>query len=148
MSKNLILAMAPGLLLLSWAAHPANWIPLGEDARGNAWHLDMGSVVREKDTVTVWKRIDFRQEHPHYQNGGPVKRVFLQGATDCVRQRSTVRAMGLLDAGGSVVAVHEHGGNAIPWPPGTYNTLLQAAMARVCGIAADSGEGPDLNPTP
>lgn len=129
--------MSAAALLSASAAYAADWVPLGEDARGNAWHLDMASIVREDNMVTAWKRIDFRREYPHFLNGGPVKRVFLQAATDCGQRRSSVRAMGLLDGEGSVVAVHEQGGAPIQWPPGTYTALLAAAIARICAASAD-----------
>jgi len=120
------------LMLISFAAFSADWVPLGTDARGNAWHIDMASIAKEHDTVTAWKRIEFTRAHPHFLNGAPVKKVFLLGSTDCAQRRASIKAMGLLDPEGSIVAVHEHGGNSIHWPPGAHGALLEKAMAMVC----------------
>lgn len=130
------LAALPALLAMSIAAHAADWVPLGADARGNAWHINMDSIAKDSDTVTAWKRVEFRQEHPHFHNGAPIKRAFLLGATNCVQRRTNVNAIGLLDPEGSVVAVYERSEkNNIQWPQGTSAALLDNAMSLVCARA-------------
>lgn len=141
MRKNIAAAASPVLLLLSSAALCADWVSLGADARGNAWHINMDSIAKDRETVTAWKRVEFRHPYPHFVNGAPVIRAFILGATDCTQRRASVKAMGFLDPEGSIVAIHEQGeSNSVHWPPGALGALLEAAMAKMC-----SGTGHEAN---
>lgn len=128
-----VIAVSPALLLASSAALCADWVALGVDARGNAWHVDKASIIREDGRVVSWKRIEFQHPHPHFLYGTPTKRVFLRDATDCAQHKVSIKAIGLLDPEGSIISIHEQSDSHTEWPPGTpHGALLEAAMASVC----------------
>jgi len=127
-------AMLFVLALASAPALPANWVPLGTDARGNTWHVDSHSIQHDRGSVTAWKRIEFKKPYPHFRKGTPLKSAFVLNAIDCVGQRTDLKAIGLLDHQGSVIAVHESGAGDVPWPPGVQVALLEKAMALICTL--------------
>lgn len=129
----LAIKLSPIALLISSSALAANWVPLGTDARGNAWHIDVASVAEDRGDFTVWKRIDFSPPLVHFQTRAPIKKAFIFSATSCELRKTDVRAMGFLDPEGSIVNIYGNGSESIPWPPGAHAALLDNAMNVVCG---------------
>jgi hypothetical protein len=132
------LAVSSVLLFISPTAFSGDWIPIGSDSRGNVWHIDRASMIQEQNTVTAWRRIDFKPPHPRFLNGAPVKRVHLLYATDCREGQNSVKAMKLVDPEDAIIAAYEHGGQAINWPSGPYDSMLKHAMALTCPKTASS----------
>jgi hypothetical protein len=132
MNKTLAVALSCLLALAAVPACAANWVSLGTDARGNTWHFDADSVLHEHGTVTAWKRIEFRQPYPHFRKGTPLKSAFVLNVIDCAEQRTDLKAIGLLDPQGSVIAVHESASRDTPWPSTIQLPLLEHAVAQIC----------------
>lgn len=124
------------LLSASFAAAASDWVALGLDRRGNAWHIDRASVVRDSsDQVSAWKRIAFREPSPQFGAGDPaVKVALVLDVTDCGERRADVRALKLLDENGAVVA-HERGERGIEWPDGGHVVIQEKAMTLLCSDA-------------
>ena len=105
MRKFASIAAAVGLLCVNAPALSARWVSLGVDVRGNPWHIDTDSIVQEDRRVTAWKRIDFSPPYPHLKNGTPLWRAFVLNVIDCDHRRTDLKAIGLLDPQGSIIAV-------------------------------------------
>lgn len=133
MHKLASIAALVGLLCVHAPAWSARWVSLGVDARGNTWHIDTDSIVREDRRVTAWKRIDFSPPYPHLKTGAPLWRAFVLNVIDCDERRTDLKAIGLLDPQGSIIAVAEDGSSEMPWPPAARLPLLETAMTMVCG---------------
>lgn len=129
---GLALAVFSALLCLSSAASSADWIYLGQDGRGNHWHVDKASVQREGNLVMSWKRIEFGEPYPHFATGSSIRTALLLDATNCARHQAHVTAIRLVDMDGVVVAAHEHGDQDHYLPLVRHVTLLDKAMTLVC----------------
>lgn len=121
--------------MLPLAGSAAEWLPLGYDGRGNAWHLDRQSVTRADDQVTAWKRIEFRREHPLLGDGPLVKVAHLQDVTDCSQRQIGIRTIRLLDSGGELVKAYDNGEGEVQWPASGHTLLVENAMTLLCSDA-------------
>lgn len=137
---HLVAAAALSLCLLSLSANAlsAQWVLLGADARGNAWHLNADSVTHEHHKVTAWKRIEFKPPYPQFEKGLRFRWAFVLNVIDCIERRAHVKAISLLDADGAVIAVQEDGGVDSHWPS-TRVPLMDTAMALACSHAGKAG---------
>lgn len=136
-SKVLVFAV---LLFANAFAFSANWVHQGNDAHGDAWQIDADSIVPERYTVTLWKRIDFRQPYHQIQKGSFLKHAIVQSVIDCTERHAAIMAYRFFDAEDAIIEAKESGGLNLNWPPAHQVPMLGKIMALVCTHDRDDTE--------
>src|SRR5438105_10762556 len=104
---TLLIAAFVALSFVSPLATAAEWVSLGVDTEGNLWFVDKASIIRQKETVRAWKRIEFKHSRPYPPNGQPIASALFLDVTNCPQRLVGVKASKLLRANGSVITAHE-----------------------------------------
>lgn len=122
------------LLLMNFSAVAADWVPLGLDSQGNSWHLDIASMVKEGNTVTAWKQIEFKQPYPETMKGSRIKKGFLLNITDCTQGETRVKSIGFLDPEGAIIELLDSGERIFQLPSSIHVALLRKALDLLCTV--------------
>ena len=111
---------------------------VGLDHQGNNFLVNKESIVRGKDDVRAWKRIEYKDPKPYPPNGEPVSSALFFDVTDCVQRRVGVKASKLFRKDGALIAEHEDEDASIKWVSVAPDTLVEKAMRLVCTVEGES----------
>jgi len=118
----------------------SGWMSVGLDHQGNNWLVDKDSIVRGKDDVRAWKRIEYTEPKPYPPNGALISSVLFLDVTDCAKRRVGVKASKLFRKDGALIAEHEDDDASIKWQSVAPDTLVEKAMRFVCTVEGETAK--------
>lgn len=130
--KSSQLLLLTGALLLSGSAISDDWLFVGADLRGNHWHIDRASIVRDSDVMILWERLSLKEPHIHPISGAVVNVALFREAIRCKERLAHVDKIVLIGQDNAVIAKYDHHGNGLSWPAGLPVSVTESKMALAC----------------